>query len=99
LALNVTNPDNVGPLMTAVESVARSTLTSINDGYKLRYVESGSSEKYTSNAVNLYCIKGNEAVFEKDEGKKSKLIESNSYKLCDDDTQVSIALLGDNIAL
>lgn len=35
--------------------------------YNLRYVESASGEKYTSNAGNTFWIKGKEAIFENSE--------------------------------
>lgn len=77
--------------------------------YNLRKVDSASGEKYTSNAGNLFWIKGDEAIFQNSEKKKSNLnkakkisglfsymADANSFKLCENNIQVSIAMLGDN---
>lgn len=77
--------------------------------YNLRKVQSASGEKFTSNAGNLFWIKGEEAIFENSEkeisnlkktqiykGLFSYMADANSYKLCDEDRNVSIAMLGDN---
>ncbi len=77
--------------------------------YNLRDAPSASGEKYSSKAGNLFWIKGNEAVFENAIGKKSNLKETkiykglysymadaNSFKLCDNDRKVPIAMLGEN---
>ncbi len=86
-------------------------LKELNEGmtYNLRKVESANGEKYTSNAGNLFWIKGEEAIFENDEKKKSNLNEvkkisglfsymadANSFKFCESHLQTSIAMLGDN---
>ena len=83
-----------------------------NVNYHLKYVQSGSGEKYTSNAGNLFWIKGSEAIFENNENKTtnlkstqvykglfSYLADANSFKLCYGDQRVSIAMLGDNIKI
>lgn len=86
-------------------------LKELNEGmtYNLRKVESANGEKYTSNAGNLFWIKGEEAIFENDEKKKSNLnvakkisgifsymADANSFKFCESHLQTSIAMLGDN---
>lgn len=83
-----------------------------NTTYNLRNVKSASGEKYTSNAGNLFWIKGNEASFETGDGKKSNLkasqtyrglysymADANSFSLCDIDKKVSIAFMGENIKI
>jgi len=80
--------------------------------YNLRETKAASGEKYTSMADNLFWIKGEEAIFENDKGVKynlretqifrglySYMADANSYKLCKDDKRVSIAFLGDNMAI
>ena len=89
-------------------------LTELNENvtYNLRKVESASGEKYTSTAGNIFWIKGKEAIFESSEGKNSNLkttqiykglyaymADANSYKICNGDLRVSIAMLGDNIKI
>lgn len=89
-------------------------LTELNENitYNLRETKAASGEKYTSMADNLFWIKGEEAIFENDKGVKynlretqifrglySYMADANSYKLCKDDKRVSIAFLGDNMAI
>lgn len=83
-----------------------------NINYNLRYVASASGEKYTSNAGNIFWIKGDEAFFENSEKEKSILqktkifkglysymADANSYQLCDTDRKLSIAMTGENIKI
>ena len=80
--------------------------------YNLKYVQSVSGEKYTSTAGNLFWIKGNEAIFENSEKKTSNLkstqvyrglysymADANSFKICNNDKRISIAMLGENIEI
>jgi len=89
-------------------------LTELNEiiTYNLRQVESANGEKYSSNAGNIFWIKGDEAIFENSEKKTDNLkspqvykglysymADANSFKLCDGDQRISISMLGDNIKI
>jgi len=83
-----------------------------NITYNLRYSKSGSGEKYTSKVGNLFWMKGDEAIFENKEGKKSNLksakiykglysymADANTFKICGSDQMIPITMLGDNIEI
>ena len=83
-----------------------------NTTYNLKLDKSVSLEKYSSNAGNMFWIKGGEAIFQNSQKKSIKLkspqiytglysylADANSFKICGNDQKVSIALLGDNVAI
>ena len=97
-----------------INSLTWIKLTELNENttYNLRQVESASGEKYSNNAGNIFWIKGDEAIFENSEKKTTNLkntqvykglfsymADANTFKLCDGDQRVSIAMLGDNIKI
>jgi len=86
-------------------------LKAFNEGitYNLRKVESEIGEKFTSNAGNLFWMKGEEAIFENNKNKTynlrktktykglySYMADANSFKLCDGGNTISVAMLGEN---
>lgn len=86
-------------------------LKELNEGmtYNLRKVESASGEKYTSQAGNLFWIKGGNAIFENDQKKTfnltqvkifrglySYMADANTFEICNKNLSTSIAMLGIN---